>query len=95
MYSIKKPYNQKYGELIMLDDLEKITQIDKSNMLDTIADFPDQIKETIKIIDNSILPGIFKIDNIVISGMGGSAISGEIIKNLFRDRMNINISKYG
>ena len=75
----------------MLDDLETITNIDKSNMLDTVASFPEQIKETIEIINSSALPGFFKIDNIVISGMGGSAISGEIIKTLLRDKISIPI----
>lgn len=75
----------------MLDDLEIISKIDKSNMLDTVARFPEQIKETIGIINSSDLPGFFKIDNIIISGMGGSAISGEIIKTLLRDKINIPI----
>ena len=48
----------------MLDDLEMISNIDKSNMLDTIAKFPEQIKETIEIIKSSELPDLFKIDNI-------------------------------
>ena len=33
----------------MLDDLEKISEIDKSSMLDTVAQFPDQIKEAIEL----------------------------------------------
>ena len=75
----------------MLDDLEMISNIDKSNMLDTIAKLPEQIKETIEIIKSSELPDLFKIDNIIISGMGGSAISGEIMKSLLEDRINIPI----
>ncbi|GAJ01304.1 unnamed protein product, partial [marine sediment metagenome] len=54
----------------MLDDLKQISEIDKSNMLDVVESFPEQIKESKEIVDNSSLGSIFKIDNIVISGMG-------------------------
>ena len=50
----------------MLDDLETISKIDKCNMLDTVAGFPEQIKETIEIINSTELPGFIKIDNIFI-----------------------------
>lgn len=75
----------------MLDDLELISKIDKSGMLDTIVQFPEQIKETIDIINSIELKDFFKINNIIISGMGGSAISGDIVKTLFRDRIDIPI----
>lgn len=75
----------------MLDDLELISKIDKSNMLDTIARFPEQIKETTDIVNSAELKDFLKIDNIIISGMGGSAISGDIVKYLFRDRLDVPI----
>ena len=75
----------------MLDDLKLVSKIDKSSMLDTLARFPEQIEETVDIVNSTELKGFFKIDNIIISGMGGSAISGDIIKSLFRDRMDIPI----
>jgi len=75
----------------MLDDLELISKIDKSNMLDTIAQFPEQIKETINIVSSINLAGFFKIDNIIVSGMGGSAISGDIVQYFLRDRLEIPI----
>ena len=74
-----------------LDDLELISKIDKSGMLDTIAQFPEQIEETVDIINSTSLDSIFKIDNIVISGMGGSAISGDIVQSFLRDRYEIPI----
>jgi len=75
----------------MLDDLNLISEIDKSGMLVKLASFPEQIKESKKIVESSQLDSFFKIDNIIISGMGGSAISGDIIKSLFRDRLEIPI----
>lgn len=75
----------------MLDNLENISKIDKSGMLDGYAKFPDQIVETIDILNSSKLENLYKIDDIVISGMGASAISGDIIQSLFRDRFDIPI----
>ena len=75
----------------MLDDLKLISEVDKSNMLDAVAQFPEQIKETQEIVNNTNLGNVYKVDNIVISGMGASAISGDIVQSLFRDRSDIPI----
>ena len=76
---------------VMLDDLELISKIDKSGMLDTLAQFPEQIKETIVIVNSTELARILKIDNMIVNGMGGSAISGDIIQHFFRDVLEIPI----
>ncbi len=75
----------------MLDDLKQIKNIDKSDMLSDIAGFPDQIVKSKEIVENSSLESFYKIDNIIISGMGASAITGDIIQKLFRDRIDIPI----
>ncbi|MCJ7570566.1 MAG: bifunctional phosphoglucose/phosphomannose isomerase [Candidatus Thermoplasmatota archaeon] len=75
----------------MLNELKTIEEIDKSGMLNDIANFPEQIKEAEKIVENSNITSIYKIDNIIISGMGASAISGDIIQSLLRDRIDIPI----
>jgi len=75
----------------MLDDLKLMSEIDKSNMLDDVAKFPEQMKEAEEIVRASSLGSFFKVDNIVISGMGASAISGDIVQELFRDRFDIPI----
>lgn len=75
----------------MLDNLKQISEIDKSKMLDLIERFPEQIKTTYDIENPSILGSYLKIDNIIISGMGASAISGDIIQSLFLDKIDIPI----
>jgi len=75
----------------MLDDLKFISEIDKSNMLDEVANFPNQIKDAKEIVESSTFGSIYKIDDIVISGMGASAIAGDFIQSLFRDRIDIPI----
>ena len=75
----------------MLDDLENIYKIDKHKMLDDVASFPDQIIKSEDIVNQTNLESIFKVDNIVISGMGASSISGDIIQQLLRDKLDIPI----
>ena len=75
----------------MLDDLKLISEIDKSDMLVKVASFPEQIIESKEIVEKTQLDSFFKIDNIIISGMGGSAISGDILQSLLRDRLEIPI----
>jgi len=75
----------------MLDDLKQISEIDKSNMFKDLERFPEQVKQSKEIVESTNLPGLFKIDNIIISGMGASSISGDIVRELFRDRTDVPI----
>ncbi|HLG23953.1 MAG TPA: bifunctional phosphoglucose/phosphomannose isomerase [Candidatus Nanoarchaeia archaeon] len=58
-------------------------EIDKSNMLKAIEDFPYQCKNAIAIARNSQVSG--KFNKIVILGMGGSAVGGDILKILMHN----------
>ena len=73
----------------MLDNIEEINKIDKSKMLEAVADFPNQIHSAKEIVNSSNLENIYKVDNIVFTGMGGSAISGDILEAYFRDKIDI------
>lgn len=67
-----------------LDDLKKIRSIDKKNALDSIKQLPDQIKQAWNESSQINFPGEYKdIENIVISGMGGSNYGTRIIKSLY------------
>lgn len=75
----------------MLNDQTLVSDIDKSNMLDDVATFPEQIINAKDIVNSADLGSVYKIDNIVISGMGASAISGDIVQVLLRDRIDIPV----
>jgi glucose/mannose-6-phosphate isomerase len=75
----------------MIEDLKKISEIDKSNMHDTIIQFPNQIKEAIEITKTAKINTVMKVDNILITGMGGSGISGDIVSRFFRNKIDIPI----
>lgn len=60
-----------------------IRKFDKANMFDILKDFPLQVKEALKIAGKYNLKS-FKtkgIKNIIISGLGGSAIGGDLFRS--------------
>tara|TARA_B100001250_G_scaffold19228_1_gene16494 strand:+ start:789 stop:1832 length:1044 start_codon:yes stop_codon:yes gene_type:complete len=66
--------------------------IDQSNMYKSIFDFSNHIKEAFEFFDkNSSLNSNLKneIDSIMVLGMGGSAITGLLIKDLLKNDVDI------
>lgn len=74
-----------------LDNQQSIDHIDTSDMFHILNSFPEQIKQTIELMNNQPLPKIYNIKNIVIAGMGGSAISGDLLQSYLLSRYNIPI----
>lgn len=73
-----------------LDDPKKISQIDQSNMLGVIEDFPEQCRSATKILEEiSLPPRPSEIDSVIILGMGGSGIGGNILEVFLRDELAI------
>ena len=67
-------------------------KIDQSNMYKSIFDFSTHIKETFEFFDNnSSLNSNLKneIDSIMVLGMGGSAITGLLMKDLLKNDIDI------
>ena len=88
----------------ILDNLKKIKEIDKSDMAGLIKSFPSfsesacQIKEipefdycSGKSCPEGTPWGFALFDNIFFSGLGGSALSGELISNLLSSSLSIPI----
>lgn len=71
---------------------EEIAAVDKEDMLGSIATLQRQVKGGLKLAaDIRILDDV---DDIIIAGMGGSALPGEVLKSLFIDsKLRINVSK--
>ena len=65
-------------------------KFDKENMFESIWSFSENIKDALEISDGIELKNKYdNIQNIVIAGMGGSAIGGDVVSVL--ERLNINI----
>jgi glucose/mannose-6-phosphate isomerase len=71
---------------------ELITQHDPKGMRNLILNFPKQVEEAIAIGVNAKLKIKTKgIENIVISGLGGSAIGGDLIRAYFADKCDVPV----
>ena len=70
----------------LLDDIEKIRSVDKSGMIDYYVEAPKHYRAAAelaqKIKTNYPIP-----NNIIIAGMGGSAIGGDLLKDWTRNKL--------
>lgn len=67
------------------------SDIDKENMYKVLKDFPKQIKDAYELGSN-ITPRTFT--RLLITGMGGSALPGEILKSyLFNGELPVDVNK--
>jgi len=75
--------------LSILDDVDQIRTFDPANMYNSIFDFPEQIADALKVgklwqLNPSEFLGI---KNIVVIGMGGSAIGAELLRSFLSTRL--------
>jgi len=69
---------------VILDDLTKIREVDKENMLSFCINAPKLYKEAAEKAQEIIVK-YSKPQRIIVAGMGGSAIAGELAKDWARD----------
>jgi glucose/mannose-6-phosphate isomerase len=77
--------------LSILDDAELRMQIDPHEMRSLIAAFPDHIADAARAMENLSLPssGMSAAASLVIAGLGGSAISGDLARDAAGDAIKI------
>jgi len=64
--------------------------LDKENMFSSIWDFPENLSDALELGNNIKLnQGYGEINSVVIAGMGGSAIGGDVVSILEKDNINI------
>lgn len=74
----------------VLDDIEKIKAFDKSNMINYCVNSSKLYGEAAK-FTSKIKISFPKPDNIIVAGMGGSAIGGDLLKDWVRNKSKIPI----
>jgi glucose/mannose-6-phosphate isomerase len=74
----------------VLDDMGKIREIDKSNMLAFCVDAEKHYREAARTAEKISL-SYTDPANIIVAGMGGSAIGGELLKDWARDKAQVPI----
>ncbi|MEK7131105.1 MAG: SIS domain-containing protein [Patescibacteria group bacterium] len=76
----------------MLDDKVKILQLDSKNMLGSIQLLGKQVAEVLALAKKVKIPSSYKkASNIVVLGMGGSALGAHLIKSVFLDSLKIPV----
>lgn len=74
----------------VLDDMSKIKEIDSSNMLSFCVNAAKHYREAAKIAEKTSLK-YPKPENIIVAGMGGSGIGGELLKDWAFDKAQVPI----
>ncbi|NOZ06635.1 MAG: bifunctional phosphoglucose/phosphomannose isomerase [Chloroflexi bacterium] len=66
-----------------LDDINQISRLDADDMLSRIVDFPNQCRDAWHLAETLELGKAYRqVRNVVIAGMGGSAIGGDLVAGL-------------
>ncbi len=75
----------------ILNDIEKVRSLDPSNMYNAIFDLPEQMKKALKLASGWNVPkdDFPDVQNIVVVGMGGSAIAGDLARSYLSKEMLI------
>jgi glucose/mannose-6-phosphate isomerase len=74
----------------VLDDTGKMGKIDKSGMLSFCVDVAEHYRAAAEAAEK-ISSSYSKPENIIVAGMGGSAIGGELLKDLARGKAQVPI----
>jgi len=74
-----------------LDNIDSLKNIDIQGMLALVGRLPDMMEEGWALSEAADIPKTGKINNLIISGMGGSAISGDIISIILRNKADIPV----
>lgn len=75
-----------------LNSEKEIKKFDKGNILGSVRSLPDQIEQAWTEVKNLDIPkACALVDNVVICGMGGSALGGRIVDSLIVDRIRVPI----
>lgn len=78
---------------VNLDDLEALRRLDPGDMLGRIAELPRQCRDAWTLAQAFELPpGYRAAKQVVVTGMGGSAIGGALLAGLVADEATIPIS---
>lgn len=72
----------------LLDNVNTLTTVDRNNMISYCKDAPKHYRESEKNSQRISLT-YAKPGNIIVSGMGGSAIGGELLKDWMRAKLSI------
>jgi glucose/mannose-6-phosphate isomerase len=71
--------------------MDRLRELDRSGMLDTYGAFPDQLRQATALAQAVDYPQA-DVRSVVVAGMGGSGISGQILRDWAFDRLDIPVN---
>ncbi len=80
----------------ILDNLQEIKKLDKSNLLGSVQQLGLQLKQTKEELADLKIPESYReVENIVVNGMGGSRLGARVAQRLFEDTLKVPIYPIG
>ncbi|KPL02851.1 MAG: hypothetical protein AMJ90_04695 [candidate division Zixibacteria bacterium SM23_73_2] len=75
----------------LLDEKKLLGKFDPGGMYKKILNFPSQLEDALKIAESADISEIDtgKINNIIVAGMGGSAIGGDLVRSYLFDQVKL------
>ncbi|UCF78623.1 MAG: bifunctional phosphoglucose/phosphomannose isomerase [Candidatus Eiseniibacteriota bacterium] len=75
---------------MILDAPAEMRRRDPSGMLRLVRELPEQIENALEVCSSSSVPvSKSKLTNVVVGGLGGSAIAGDILRGLMEERGSV------
>ncbi len=76
-----------------LDNIAEISEIDKSDMLKIVEQFPKQCRDAVSLAETLNLDSSFfaSISSIAVLGMGGSGIGGDLLKTVLTENATVPV----
>jgi glucose/mannose-6-phosphate isomerase len=76
--------------MVDLDDLE-VLHVDRSGMLDLLLDLPTQVQTGERLGDSADLPLAADVRAIVVTGLGGSSIAGDLLRSYLHPECRVPV----
>jgi glucose/mannose-6-phosphate isomerase len=76
--------------MVDLDDLG-VLQVDRSGMVQLLLDFPEHVQAGERLGQHAQLPSAAGVREIVVAGLGGSAISGDLLRSYLSPECRVPI----
>ena len=74
-----------------LDDARAVRAADPQGMLDAVLGLPGDCRAAYDAARAADLPATRDLTSVVFCGMGGSAVSGDLVRSVFRERLSVPI----
>lgn len=78
--------------MINLDDVEQLKKLDSANVISSVENLGQQIRQAWTEAAQVQIPDDYKqAKNILVAGMGGSTLGADVLRNLFKDNLSVPI----